>query len=450
MKLIKTLTILMICTCILSIDSYVSACTYSILPKEEKVGLPLKKDPYYHIYNINGKTYKAKKNIYDEEESSVYTYEYNGDIENRLIKACGFDEGYAHIDYVYGNGIYMVINNIFYTDPIFVLPDTCVYFLDEDFNLIKTENFGGCVWVYDIGYYDKTFYCTYKELLNKTYNSDGTFTMEREMELYRKYSEAVVNEVTVKSDDLVNWIETEEVPRTNGNTVVHNSQISLNGSNTLQNVVYENKVGKYVANYGPYLVYKPVEKMYNKNNDVLYFSDDGIYFFRVLPEDEAASWRMKNYVQLYIYTDGTTVFVNDIFELNTPLGISFEELNAELQKLKSQEAVYLKYNDTILASEQPPVIEDGRTLVPIRFLFEQMGATVDWNGETQTATITQNNTAVAFSIDDTEADVNGQTVSMDVPAKLVNGKTMVPVRFLSENLGYTVDWDGDNRIITIE
>ena len=79
-----------------------------------------------------------------------------------------------------------------------------------------------------------------------------------------------------------------------------------------------------------------------------------------------------------------------------------------------------------------------------------MGAEVDWNDETQTATVTQNNTAIAFAINEADADINGQTVTMDVPAQLINGKTMVPVRFLSENLGYTVEWDDENRIITIE
>ena len=128
--------------------------------------------------------------------------------------------------------------------------------------------------------------------------------------------------------------------------------------------------------------------------------------------------------------------------------ISLNELNKELDAMA--DAPYVMYNDEILGFRQPPVIENDRTLIPIRFLFEQMGATVDWNGETQTATITQDNTAVAFSINDTEADVNGQTVSMDVPAKLINDKTMVPLRFLSEELGYTVNWDGERRIITIE
>ena len=95
--------------------------------------------------------------------------------------------------------------------------------------------------------------------------------------------------------------------------------------------------------------------------------------------------------------------------------------------------------------ETPPIIENGSTLVPMRFLFEQMGADVEWNGETQTATATLDNTEITFSINNINAEVNNILTTMDVPARLVNGKTMVPLRFLSENMGYTVDWDADSR-----
>ena len=65
--------------------------------------------------------------------------------------------------------------------------------------------------------------------------------------------------------------------------------------------------------------------------------------------------------------------------------------------------------------------------------------------ETQTATATIDNKAVTFSIDNVNARINNKPAKMDVPARLVNGKTMVPLRFLSENMGYDVDWDADSR-----
>ena len=127
---------------------------------------------------------------------------------------------------------------------------------------------------------------------------------------------------------------------------------------------------------------------------------------------------------------------------------------------------YVQLNDHILGFSQPPVTENDRTLVPMRFLFEQMGATVTWDDATQTATATVPTTteeeiqtfglaeekSVAFSVDNTTATVNGSAATMDVPARLINDKTMVPLRFLSENLGFNVQWDEATRtaIVTTE
>ena len=111
---------------------------------------------------------------------------------------------------------------------------------------------------------------------------------------------------------------------------------------------------------------------------------------------------------------------------------------------------YVVLNNKILGFDVPPIIEDGSTLVPMRFLFEQMGADVEWDSETQTATATIENKAVTFSIDNVNARINNKPAKMDVPARLVNGKTMVPLRFLSENMGYDVDWDADSRTAIIK
>lgn len=140
----------------------------------------------------------------------------------------------------------------------------------------------------------------------------------------------------------------------------------------------------------------------------------------------------------YLYIQSQTIRLKT---LKQPL---YDELS------KIQESPYVVFDNKLLCYDVPPVIKNGYTLVPIRFLFEQMGADVTWNQQTQTATVTQDNTAITFGIDDINAIVNGSNVSMDIPARLINNKTMVPVRFLSEELGYTVNWDGENRIITIK
>ncbi len=96
-----------------------------------------------------------------------------------------------------------------------------------------------------------------------------------------------------------------------------------------------------------------------------------------------------------------------------------------------------------------PIIESERTLVPIRALFEKMGADVSWNEDTRTATIIKGDDLIEFSIDNNTALINGNEKVMDVPARQINWRTLVPLRFLSENLGYTVNWDDSTRAVSI-
>ena len=85
----------------------------------------------------------------------------------------------------------------------------------------------------------------------------------------------------------------------------------------------------------------------------------------------------------------------------------------------------------------------------MRFLFEQMGADVEWDSVTQTAIVKKQNEIITFSIDNTAATVNGIQKTMDVPARLINDKTLVPLRFLSEELGFNVEWNETERLVTI-
>ncbi len=110
-------------------------------------------------------------------------------------------------------------------------------------------------------------------------------------------------------------------------------------------------------------------------------------------------------------------------------------------------SVYL--NDERIKFDVPPVIEDNRTLVPIRAIFEAMGMVVDWDGATSTITATGNGNTIIMRINDTKVIVNGKERITDVPAKIINNRTMVPVRFVSESLNAYVNWDNKTRRIDI-
>lgn len=98
-----------------------------------------------------------------------------------------------------------------------------------------------------------------------------------------------------------------------------------------------------------------------------------------------------------------------------------------------------------------PVIENGRTLVPVRVISEEgLGADVEWDGEKRQVTIEKDGLSVLLTIDDKKAVVNGETKTLDVPAVIISDRTMVPVRFVSETFNYKVDWDGDKRRVIIE
>ncbi|MBE7046864.1 MAG: copper amine oxidase N-terminal domain-containing protein [Ruminococcaceae bacterium] len=99
-----------------------------------------------------------------------------------------------------------------------------------------------------------------------------------------------------------------------------------------------------------------------------------------------------------------------------------------------------------------PQIIEGRTLVPMRAIFEALGAEVGWDDATKTASGKTASTTVALTIDNKEAKVNGKAVTLDVPAMIIDSRTMVPARFVAESLGCKVDWDGNTKtvIITME
>ncbi len=104
---------------------------------------------------------------------------------------------------------------------------------------------------------------------------------------------------------------------------------------------------------------------------------------------------------------------------------------------------------TEIAFDVPPQIINSRTMVPLRAIFEALGASVEWNGETQTVTSMRNSTIVQLTIGSPTMYVNYAPVALDSPACIVNSRTLVPVRAISEAFGISVEWDGANRIVTL-
>lgn len=102
-----------------------------------------------------------------------------------------------------------------------------------------------------------------------------------------------------------------------------------------------------------------------------------------------------------------------------------------------------------LEFDVPPQLINNRTMVPMRKIFEAMGANVDWNGDTQTVTATKGDITIIMQINNRVIQVNGENITLDVPPQLVDNRTLVPARAVAESLKANVDWDGDTQTVII-
>lgn len=97
-----------------------------------------------------------------------------------------------------------------------------------------------------------------------------------------------------------------------------------------------------------------------------------------------------------------------------------------------------------------PIIENARTLFPMRDLLEALGASVNWDPVTRTVISTLNQTTITAQIGNTQAMVNGKPVTLDVPPRIVEDRTLVPLRFFVENFGIRVSWEDETRTVVME
>ncbi len=114
----------------------------------------------------------------------------------------------------------------------------------------------------------------------------------------------------------------------------------------------------------------------------------------------------------------------------------------------STKDITVKVNDTVIRfPDQKPIIQNERTLVPIRFVAEALGYDVDWNEQDNTAVIEDGK--IILYIGTNKAKINGKSVTLDVASTVVRDRTMVPLRVIAETLDCSVDWIGETKTILI-
>ena len=103
----------------------------------------------------------------------------------------------------------------------------------------------------------------------------------------------------------------------------------------------------------------------------------------------------------------------------------------------------------VVFADQGPILVDGRVLVPVRGVFEEMGFEASWDRATRTATLLSDEYEVVIPLGESTFTVNGETVTPDVPQQLLNDRVMLPLSAVAEAVGATPSWDGEARVASI-
>ena len=135
--------------------------------------------------------------------------------------------------------------------------------------------------------------------------------------------------------------------------------------------------------------------------------------------------------------------------------LSFTMVLSFMTVVNAEDGITVIVNGVEAKFDVPPMIINGRTMIPVRKVFEMLGANVEWVAEMRLALATYKTSIVAIGIDEYSFSVtdviSGQTksVSLDVPAQIVNDRTLIPLRAVAEALGNTVEWEEDTRTAKI-
>lgn len=116
-----------------------------------------------------------------------------------------------------------------------------------------------------------------------------------------------------------------------------------------------------------------------------------------------------------------------------------------------KKAITILVNGKEVKTDSPAFIKDGRTMVPVRFISEALGLKVDWDQATRTVTVDEGAKAMKLTIGSKKiVRADGKETAIDVPAMIKGGRTMVPIRAIGELSGAKVDWNAANREVIIQ
>lgn len=129
---------------------------------------------------------------------------------------------------------------------------------------------------------------------------------------------------------------------------------------------------------------------------------------------------------------------------------SEKQITVDVNKIsQTSNEISVFFNGEKIIFDQPPVNENGRILVPIRAIAEDMGAEVSWDSNTNATVITQLGKKIVLQINNHTIYIDDQSVTLDVSPKIIGGRTLVPIRAIAEGFGADVEWDGKQNSVYI-
>ena len=194
----------------------------------------------------------------------------------------------------------------------------------------------------------------------------------------------------------------------------------------------------------------------NTNNTLYIFDRAGAYVKNLVVKNapsyssDIAIDPALNYIYL-LHTNGACSRVNREGVIQYTIHRPFQETKKDIIQLQIGSRLLIHYGGQPAILDFAPFIDSttNRTYVPIRAITESFGAKVQWNSQSQTVTIDLDNTRIELQIGSTSAKVNGKNLYLEAPPTIVNSRTFVPLRFISESLGAKVQWFPEDRVIKI-
>jgi uncharacterized protein YkwD len=132
------------------------------------------------------------------------------------------------------------------------------------------------------------------------------------------------------------------------------------------------------------------------------------------------------------------------------IALVFISIQSGCSRNRETDRIQVVINEEKLVSDVDPIIINSRTMLPMRAVFEALGAKVEWNEEIQTAKAIKDGIEVELVVGEEYAVVNGEKIWLDSPSVTVSGRMFVPVRFVAETFGMEVSWDEEKKVVTIE